>query len=86
MIFILPILLLEKTFDKSGIGSLLLEKLIKIGNELHYTSITLEVNETNLAAQKLYLKHKFKTLGMRKHYYSTGDNAIIMTYFYNKDI
>lgn len=59
-----------------------MEKLIIIGKELKYSSITLEVNENNLPAKNLYLKYGFKILGIRKHYYSTGDNAIIMTLNY----
>ena len=52
-----------------------------MAKNLNITSITLEVNENNLPAQKLYEKYKFKNLGIRKNYYKNGENAIIMTLF-----
>ena len=63
---------------QNGIGSLLLEKLIEMANAFNVASITLEVNEKNLPAQKLYLKYNFDVAGKRKNYYGTND-ALIMT-------
>lgn len=45
------------------------------------TSITLEVNEKNIYAIKLYESFNFKKLGIRKKYYNNSDNAIIYTLF-----
>lgn len=60
------------------IGSLLLEKLIDISNNLKCTSINLEVNEKNLPAINLYEKYDFKRIGFRKKYYNNTDDAILM--------
>lgn len=74
-------IVVRKDFRKLGIGSLLLEKLIDICKNLEsINSITLEVNEDNMTAQKLYEKFNFKVLGKRKNYYN-NKAAIIMTLY-----
>jgi len=62
-----------------GIASFLLSHLIKIAKDMNCTTITLEVNETNLPAIHLYEKYDFKRIGLRKKYYNNTDDAIIMT-------
>ncbi len=64
-----------------GIGSKLLQKLIDISKEKKLKSITLEVNENNISAIKLYTKFKFETVGTRKKYYNNTDSAILMTLY-----
>lgn len=66
----------------TGIASKLLEKLIEVSKSEHTTSLTLEVNENNTNAIKLYEKYNFKKLGIRKNYYGQNENAIIMTLFF----
>lgn len=74
-------IVVRKDFRKLGIGSLLLEKLISICKNLEsINSVTLEVNEDNIPAQKLYEKFNFKILGKRKNYYN-NKAAIIMTLY-----
>lgn len=74
-------IVVRKDFRKLGIGSLLLEKLISICKNLEsINSVTLEVNEDNIPAQKLYEKFNFKVLGKRKNYYN-NKAAIIMTLY-----
>ena len=41
-------------------------------------SITLEVRESNKAAQKLYLKNGYKIVVVKSHYYKDGENAVYM--------
>lgn len=66
--------------DKRGqnIGKLLLEHLIKISKKLNVKIMTLEVNEKNTPAIKLYEKFNFKIVGLRKKYYNNQDDALIM--------
>ncbi len=45
-----------------GIGSKLLEEILKLSNELKAKTITLEVNENNLPAIKLYQKYGFQKM------------------------
>ena len=69
----------KKTYRNKGIGDKLLKKLMQITKEKSKETITLEVNEQNTIAQKLYLKNGFKIMGKRKKYYNGIDDAIIMT-------
>lgn len=72
-------IVVKKDFRKNGIGNELLEKLIKLAKEKDKEKITLEVNNTNLAAIKLYEKNGFKNVGFRKKYYNNTYDANIMT-------
>lgn len=65
---------------RRGIGELLLTHLINQAIALHAAVLTLEVRISNLAAQKLYQKYGFMTVGVRKRYYSdNNEDALIMT-------
>lgn len=64
-----------------GIGTMLLENLITISKNNNVKTITLEVNENNASAIKLYEKFNFKTVGTRKKYYNNTDTAILMTLY-----
>ena len=69
-----------KKLRKQNIGSILLSSLIEMAKlEKDITSITLEVNSTNIPALRLYEKFGFKKVGLRKRYYNNTDDAIIMT-------
>lgn len=71
-------IVVKKDKRNMKIGSNLLEEIIKIANKIKCKTITLEVNENNLNAIKLYKKYGFKQIGLRKKYYNNKDNAIIM--------
>ncbi len=69
-----------KKYRRQKIGSTLLSNLIKMAKaKENITSITLEVNSTNIPAQNLYKKFGFKNVGIRKKYYNNKYDAIIMT-------
>jgi len=70
----------KKIYRRKNIGSLMLTELIDLAKqEEGITSITLEVNSNNIAAQKLYEKYGFKNVGLREKYYNNTYDAIIMT-------
>lgn len=71
----------KKSERKKGIGNLLLAKIIEIAKRKR-NNISLEVNEKNEIAIKLYEKYGFKKVGTRKKYYNGTDDAIIMTKFF----
>ena len=71
-------IVVKKDKRNFGIGSLLLEVIIRYSKIHNATSITLEVNEKNIPAIKLYEKYGFKQVGLRKKYYNNEDNAILM--------
>ncbi len=63
-----------------GIGELLIIGAIEqaIARRMH--AVTLEVRMSNYIAQNLYKKYGFKTMGVRKAYYSDNrEDALIMT-------
>lgn len=72
-------IVVRKDFRKKGIGNELLTELIKLAKENGKEKITLEVNNTNLVAIKLYEKNGFKNVGFRKKYYNNTYDANIMT-------
>ena len=53
-----------------SIGTKILEKLIETSKIANANCITLEVNENNIAAIKLYSKYNFIQVGLRKNYYN----------------
>ncbi|MGQ9681279.1 MAG: ribosomal protein S18-alanine N-acetyltransferase [Anaerolineae bacterium] len=65
---------------RRGIGELLLSHMIAQAAGLGANVVTLEVRVSNLAAQQLYQKYGFSTVGLRKGYYSdNNEDALIMT-------
>ena len=70
-------IVVKKNYKNNGVGTLLLENLISLCNELNLQSLSLEVNEENLPAINLYKKFGFKDIGTRKNYYK-DKNGIIM--------
>ena len=72
-------IVVKKDFRHNGIGSILLENLINHSKNLNLKTITLEVNENNLSAIRLYDKFSFDKLGIRKNYYDGKSDAIIMS-------
>lgn len=71
-------IVVKKDKRNFGIGSSLLEEIIRYSKIHNATSITLEVNEKNIPAIKLYKKYGFKQVGLRRKYYNNDDNAILM--------
>jgi ribosomal-protein-alanine N-acetyltransferase len=65
-------------FRGQGLGQLLVAHLMAVCRALGGTVMTLEVRESNLAAQALYNKFGFLSAGIRPHYYNNGENAVIM--------
>lgn len=69
----------KKCFRGNGIGSRLLENLIFYSKDNNLKVVTLEVNEHNLSAIRLYDKFGFDHIGIRKKYYDGKSDAIIMS-------
>lgn len=72
-------IVVKKNFRNNGIGSILLENLISHAKSLNLKTVTLEVNEHNLSAIRLYDKFNFDHIGIRKKYYNGESDAIIMS-------
>lgn len=65
----------DPKFRRRGVGEKLLEETLKDCERAF-----LEVRESNLPAIGLYEKMGFKGGGLRKKYYSDGENALVMIY------
>lgn len=63
--------------QRQGLGSLLLDELL---SRAQCTRAVLEVDMTNEAAVKLYLKKNFKVVGKRKNYYQQSRDAWVMAW------
>ena len=72
-------IVVKKSYRNNGIGSILLKHLISYAKSLNLKTITLEVNEHNLSAIRLYSKFDFDHIGIRKKYYNGESDAIIMS-------
>jgi len=72
----------HEEYRKKGIGSALVEALIKKAKEMEMIGLTLEVRIGNRAAMALYHKFGFKVEGYRRGYYKhpTEDAAIMWKY------
>jgi ribosomal-protein-alanine N-acetyltransferase len=64
----------------NGIGELLLIGSLRAAREYGSHVMTLEARVSNFIAQRLYEKYSFKSVGIRKGYYSDNrEDAVIMT-------
>lgn len=61
------------------IGETLLQHMISVGYDKKAKWFTLEARTSNIAAQNLYTKYGFQSLGIRKKYYQdNNEDALIM--------
>ena len=66
-------------FRQKGLGFEMMEYCLRFAYNKGARLATLEVRESNEAAQKLYEKMNFRTVAIRKKYYSDNqENAVVM--------
>lgn len=71
-------------YRRHGYGEAIMLLSMEAAIMLQASEMTLEVRESNAAAQALYEKLGFETTGKRKRYYSdTGEDALIL---WNRDM
>jgi [ribosomal protein S18]-alanine N-acetyltransferase len=62
-----------------GAGTALLSALVDEATKRGYAEVLLEVREDNPRARRLYLRHGFTEIGIRRGYYQpSGANAVVM--------
>ncbi len=67
------------TFQRRGIGRLLLAGLVEAARALECSKVILEVAVSNSAAQALYRIAGFAPVGVRRNYYErSGEDALVM--------
>ena len=70
----------RQSYQRQGIGELLLILTIDLATELKTNLVTLEVRVSNLPAQNLYSKHGFVQTGLRRGYYTDNrEDALLMS-------
>lgn len=70
---------IDKPYQGEGYGNELMNHLINRCIKRHFFGIILEVRDHNVPAISLYEKYKFKTIGVRKNYYTeSNEDALIM--------
>jgi ribosomal-protein-alanine N-acetyltransferase len=68
-------------YRRNGIGAQMVAKLVSKLSSHRRTRITLEVRETNLAAQLFFRAQDFKAVRvLRGHYGDSGEDAFLMHY------
>ena len=70
-------IVVHKDYTQKGIATLLLQEIFAFAKENNIQKIMLEVRSSNLPAQKLYEKHGFKQIAIRKKYYDNTEDALI---------
>jgi ribosomal-protein-alanine N-acetyltransferase len=70
----------RQSYQRQGIGEVLLMSTIDLTAELRANIVTLEVRVSNLPAQSLYNKWGFAQVGVRRGYYTDNrEDAILMS-------
>ncbi len=71
-------LAVHEDYRRRGLGRLLLAEAIRLAGEKGCLHAFLEVRQVNEAGKALYLNFGFKEIGLRKKYYSDGEDACVM--------
>jgi len=71
-------LAVHPSFRRMGIATALLRKFIEKAEHDGVKEIWLEVKRSNFPAISLYKKFNFEIIGLRKKYYSDGEDAYLM--------
>lgn len=69
---------IKDIYRNKGIGSKLIEEMIKDLKMQDVLYSTLEVRKDNINAIKLYKKYNYKEITIKSHYYKDGCDAIYM--------
>jgi len=67
------------SYRRRGIANALMVDCLEFARRLDVRSISLEVRESNEAAQSFYRALEFKSVYRRVKYYPDGETAIVMT-------
>ena len=68
---------INQKFQRKGLGTYLMNFLIKECKKSKINRMLLEVSDSNLAALNFYDNFDFHTVGVRKKYYKDGCNSLL---------
>jgi ribosomal-protein-alanine N-acetyltransferase len=63
---------------RHGIATRLVAEVLEEARTSGVTVVTLEVRRGNVAARRLYERLAFEEVGVRRHYYGRGEDALVM--------
>ncbi|MBI2860753.1 MAG: ribosomal protein S18-alanine N-acetyltransferase [Chloroflexi bacterium] len=70
----------RKSYQRRGIGELLLISIVELAQQLNARIITLEVRVSNAPAQNLYRKYGCAEVGLRRGYYTDNrEDGLLMS-------
>jgi len=64
-------------YRKKGLGTYLMNYLIKECEKYNINKLFLEVSHKNFTAEKFYSRFDFSTVGIRRNYYKDGSDALL---------
>ena len=67
----------DPEYREQGVGKCLMNRLLEEAKQLSARAVTLEVRESNQSAIRLYERVGFMLSGVRPHYYTDKENALI---------
>lgn len=73
-------IVVDQHFKRNGFATQLLKHVIRVGRKQSIEKIELEVRISNNPAIFLYQKIGFIQVGVRKKYYTDGEDAILMDF------
>jgi ribosomal-protein-alanine N-acetyltransferase len=71
-------IVIHPDYQRQGLAARLLQFVIHEARKMKIKKIQLEVRRSNHAAQSLYRRLNFAEVGIRKKYYSNGEDAVLM--------
>ena len=77
-------IVIDKNYQRKGLATQLLQYIIKKAQKSSVEKIQLEVRRSNISAIALYHKCGFHEVGVRKKYYSDGEDAVLMDLAYHR--
>lgn len=76
---------IHEDFRRRGLARQLLEQLGELAQSRNCRVAHLEVRRSNTAARQLYESLGFQTTGVRRNYYGSGEDALLMSKQLNHD-
>ena len=76
---------IHPAYRGKGFGKKLFSYALDYARNEGCREVLLEVRPSNVKAQNLYRKFGFQVIGVRKHYYADGEDALVMKKFFEKE-
>ena len=70
--------LINEKYQHMGYGTQLFNSIMDEEKSTGIKRVTLEVRRSNMKGINFYIKHNFKEISVRKHYYKNGEDALVM--------